>query len=121
MQIARLGPLQTGSPRPPDWHRDRDRMLAYLRAGRVIRAARSLTPDELDPDRTPAVPITVLTDGEWVWTGAVIYYAEQHDIPVDPALLSHARAREFVLGEMSPAAVAAAVAALDTTTPSDRG
>lgn len=114
MKIAALGPLGTTAP-PPGQDRDRDRMLTYLRAGRLLRAARSLAPDELDPGRTEAVPITLLTDGSWVWSGAVIYYAEQYGVPIDAGLVEHARRRDFTVAEVSTAAVAAALAALDAS------
>ncbi|SDS53788.1 hypothetical protein [Microlunatus soli] len=113
MKIAKLGPLQVGSSQPAQWQRDRDAVLSYLKGGCVIRAARSLAPDELDPERKPAVPLTLLTDGAWVWSGAVIYYAERHDVPVDAGLLSHVRDQGFVPAEPSADAVTAALAAVD--------
>jgi hypothetical protein len=113
MKIAELGPLHRSAQRPATWQRDRDPMLAYLRAGRLVRAARSLAVDDLDPERPAAVPITFQTDGCWVWSGAIAYYAEHHDIPVDPELIEHARRRGFAVGEVSAAEATEALAALD--------
>lgn len=115
MKIAELASLSHPPAAPQQWPQDRDRMLAYLKGGRVIRAARSLAPDLLDPDRVPAVPITFQTDGEWIWPGAIGYYAERYDIPVDPELLEHARQRDFRIEPVDDAALGAALRLLDRT------
>lgn len=113
MQIAELGPLDAATPRPADWRADRESMLRYLKAGKLVRAARSLAPDELDPQGAASVPITFLTDGTWIWSGAIIYYAEEHDVPVDPRLVQHARDRDFDPPEVAADVAATALATLD--------
>lgn len=78
-----------------------------------VSAARTRLPDELDPTHPLVVPVVIYTDGEWVWSGQQLYYAEHHDIPIDPGFVAHARARHFVLGEVPETAVEDALNAID--------
>lgn len=112
MKIAELGsldrPITTTDEDP-----ERPRLLAYLRAGRVVQAARSLAEDQLDDQRQQRVPIVRLTDGRWIWSGAITYYADVYGIPVDPALVEHIRAQDFTMPEVTDAEVSAALTQLN--------
>lgn len=110
MKMAELGPLDPARPQPDRWQVDKSRVLEFLASGRIVTAARTRTPDRLDPEQRRRVPAIYYTDGDWVWSAAISYYAEHHDIPVDPELIEHARARDFSAGEVP---VAAAEDAMD--------
>jgi len=119
VKIAQLAPVEhptsARNTSPPD--HDREALLRYLKSGRVIRAGRSLAPDELDPAHPQAVPLTAITDGEWIWSGAVIYYAEQYGLPVDSGLVEHARRSGYRLDAVSDDALTEAVRILDGDAP----
>jgi hypothetical protein len=73
------------------------RVLAYLEEAPIVLAARGYDTDEKDPSRGANVPMTFHTDGEWIWPGAVAYYLRTHEIPPEPDLVAHIRARAFEL------------------------
>jgi hypothetical protein len=79
---------------------ERDRVLEYLDAAPVVLAARSYDTDAFDLTREPSVPLNFRTDGTWVWPGAVAYYLREHEVAPDPDLLTHIRARRFILPEV---------------------
>jgi hypothetical protein len=98
--------------RPPVEDREREHILGYLEACPVVLSARSYDVDRFVPDGAPRVPLNFHTDGVWVWPGAVSYYLREHDLPVDPDLLAHLRARRFSAPEVDEPARARAVAAV---------
>ncbi len=98
--------------RPPLQPGERERILDYLGAAPVVLAARSYGADAFAPDRDDAVPMTFRTDGSWVWPGAVAYYLREHDVPPDPELVAHIRARQFVVPEVDEPARDLALAAV---------
>ncbi|WP_152991222.1 hypothetical protein [Frankia sp. R43] len=67
----------------------RDDLLAYLDAGLPVIGTTALMPDLLDPARGEVVPMTMRTDGQWIWTDTVSYYLEEHGLAPDPDLLRH--------------------------------
>ncbi|MGK5557240.1 glycohydrolase toxin TNT-related protein [Actinomadura kijaniata] len=102
------------------WHEVED-VVAYLRHAPVVLGARSLAPDQVEPERGERVPLTFHTDGTWVWSGAVGYYLEQHGVPPEPDLVAHIRARGFRVPEVTDTAREAALTAVtggrETPTP----
>ena len=91
---------------------ERDRVLEYLGAAPVVLASRSYSADAFAPERTDVVPMNFRTDGSWVWPGAVAYYLREHDVPPDPELVAHIRARRFVVPEVDEPARDLALAAV---------
>lgn len=79
---------------------EREQVLEYLGAAPVVLAARSYGIDAFAPERTDVVPMNFRTDGSWVWPGAVAYYLREHNVPPDPELVAHIRARRFVVPEV---------------------
>ncbi|EFC84677.1 hypothetical protein [Parafrankia sp. EUN1f] len=69
----------------------RDDLLAYLDAGQPVIGTTALMPDLLDPARGEVVPMTMRTDGHWVWTDTVSYYLEEHGLAPEPDLVRHIR------------------------------
>ncbi|KAA5838372.1 hypothetical protein ABT337_21405 [Saccharopolyspora hirsuta] len=73
----------------------------YLERAPIVLAARSYDTDRLDPNRSPAVPMTFHTDGSWVWPGAVGYYLRQHGVAPEADLVAHIRGRGFRVPEVA--------------------
>lgn len=67
---------------------------AYLEAGAVVMHTTARGIDVLDGD-APVVPLTVRTDGEFVWTGPVTYYVTRYGVAPDPRFLHHVRSRGY--------------------------
>ncbi|MER7014916.1 TNT domain-containing protein [Saccharopolyspora sp. NPDC000359] len=65
----------------------------YLHGGEILLRAYSSDPDELDPQRPPAVPKQFHTDGTWVWPLALAYYLDEHDVAPPREFLDHIRGR----------------------------
>ncbi|MEU3274218.1 ferredoxin [Saccharomonospora sp. NPDC006951] len=98
--------------RPALSRAERERVLAYLDAAPVVLAARGYDTDPFEPRRPASVPLTFRTDGAWVWPGAVAYHLREHEIAPDPELLTHIRARDFVVPEVGEPARELAIAAI---------
>ncbi|WP_067818749.1 DUF3558 domain-containing protein [Actinomadura kijaniata] len=81
--------------RPPVPLHERDALLTYLKQAPVVLSARGFDEDLMDPSRPAEVPMTFHTDGIWVWPGSAVYYLRVHNVPPDPELLAHIRARGF--------------------------
>jgi hypothetical protein len=73
----------------------REAVAAYLNAGTAILYTTAKTADRLDPDRGEVVPLSVRSDGEWVWSDAHAYFAEVHGLAPEAALLEHIRSRDY--------------------------
>ncbi|WP_285497432.1 TNT domain-containing protein [Actinomadura sp. NBRC 104425] len=95
--------------RPPVPEHEVERVVEYLRNGKVVMAARSFAPDQVDPSRGDKVPLIFHTDGTWVWAGAVYYYLKEHGIPPQPELVHHIRTRNFQPAEVGDTAMDAAI------------
>jgi hypothetical protein len=74
---------------------ERGWVVMYLRQAPVLAAAFGFDPDPFRPDRPEVVPINIHTDGEWVWSEALAYYAEQYGFAPEPDLLQHIRSRGY--------------------------
>ncbi|MEQ6896299.1 hypothetical protein [Microbacterium sp. KR10-403] len=70
------------------------RVAAYLEAGTVVMHTTARGIDVLDENRR-VVPLTIRTDGDYVWTGPVAYYVKAYGVAPDAEFLAHLRARDF--------------------------
>jgi hypothetical protein len=68
---------------------------AYLRSGVVVRMIATRADDLVTSDRSGAVPMSLITDGSWIWSEATTYYLEVYGIAPDRGLLAHIRARRY--------------------------
>jgi|SRR5580658_5011386 hypothetical protein len=68
---------------------ERDRLLAYLRAGHPILMTTAGMTDILDPAAGAVVPTSFRTDGDWIWTDTVVYYLSRHSLAPDARLRAH--------------------------------
>lgn len=97
---------------PVDATAIRDRVLAYLAGGTVVSGAFGLAVDELDPARPRTVPITTVTDGTWIWPGAVAHHLAAHGRWPIGAFLDHVREQDFRPPTPAPDVAAQVVAFL---------
>lgn len=67
---------------------------AYLDTGAVVMHTTARGIDILRNDEQ-VVPMTIRTDGEYVWTGPVTYYVQTHGVAPDPRFLEYVRARGY--------------------------
>ena len=68
---------------------------AYLEAGAVVMHTTARGIDILRSGER-VVPMTIRTDGEYVWTGPVTYYVLTYGVAPDPGFLEYVRARAYV-------------------------
>jgi hypothetical protein len=68
---------------------ERERVAGYMRDGLVVLRTTSLEPDAVEPSRGSVVPGSFRTDGSWVWSDALMYYAREHGIAPDREFYAH--------------------------------
>jgi hypothetical protein len=82
----------------PDRHSvdaaDRERVAAYLSAGVPVLGTSATMVDIVDPGRGDVVPLSLRTDGQWVWSDTVSYYFNTYGLAPDPDLLRHVELHE---------------------------
>lgn len=83
------------------------RVGAYLEAGATVMHTTVRGADMLDGD-APVIPLTIRTDGQYVWTGPVTYYVQTYGVAPDDEFLAYLRAREYEVRVPTDAEVAAA-------------
>jgi hypothetical protein len=88
------------------------RMLAFLNGGSVVSRASGLVVDVVDPERGKAVPIAAVTDGQWIWTAAHVYYVRNHKLRLENDFMEHMAAMNYEAREASKAERSAALALL---------
>jgi hypothetical protein len=104
MRKARLydGVDDAGTPYfAPDRRRiadaaERERIAGYLRGGGAVMATLGLSADVVEPARGKVVPMSYLTDGTWIWSAALGYYARTHGIAPEAEFVEHMRGNDFV-------------------------
>jgi hypothetical protein len=91
VRIARLLPTHEGEPGPADLHdgADKAQILDYMKAATAILFTTATAPDRYAPDAGRPVPLSVRSDGDWVWSDAITYYLEHYDIAPEQDLLDH--------------------------------
>jgi hypothetical protein len=70
-------------------------VAAYLRDAPTVAVAPEPGPDPFDPARAAVVPLHVHTDGLWIWSEALAYFADRYGLPPEPELLGHIRRRDY--------------------------
>jgi hypothetical protein len=84
---------------------ERDRVVAYLRAGTDVMTTTALDTDQVDPTRGAVVPVSFRTDGAWVWSDEVAYYTETYGLAPEADLYRHIVARDYRCPRPDAAAV----------------
>ncbi len=72
---ALLLKLQSATPCPLEEH-----IIAYLEAGKQAFYVPGSSVDLLSDSNTEIANAHVYTDGQWVWTGDVVYYVKKYHI-----------------------------------------
>jgi hypothetical protein len=126
MAVQARGELRMRIARPVDRDRDRngrpvvfdpplDReeigaVVAFLRGAPRVKSTTATGLDPFDPAAGAVVPSHVHTDGWWIWSEALAYYAWRYGIAPEPELLRHIRARGYRYPEVTRAALDRAAA-----------
>jgi len=71
---------------------EEERIIRFLQAGIDI-AASACFRDLIKGSDVEAV--VFMTDGEWVWTNALLYYVRNYHWRVEPEFVEHMRARQW--------------------------
>ncbi|GAA3980071.1 hypothetical protein GCM10023085_72940 [Actinomadura viridis] len=78
---------------------ERWRVVAFLRDAPLVLAAYGTGEDPYAGD-LPVVPLHIHTDGAWVWSESLAYFAEKYGLPPEPDLPAHIRARGYRWSEV---------------------
>ena len=100
MALARVGffsELRHGEPNGPSLHdaigklrADKQPIVAYLRQAAALAVTGGTSAyDVLDPALRRIGPLSVLTDGAWIWPSDLPYYVEQYEVDLPAAFLRH--------------------------------
>jgi hypothetical protein len=100
-------PLVRREPVPPP---EFDAVANYLQSAPMLAPPAPPGPDLLDQRRGNVVPSTWHTDGQWIWSGSVIYYLHVHGLAPQPELLDHIRRQRYAVPPVSDDALQVAVA-----------
>jgi hypothetical protein len=98
-----------------------ERLAHFLESGAPILRATGRDQDWYDRSRGRSVPITTVTDGRWVWSGALAYYIRCHGLLPEPAFLNYIIGCSYTARTPSEAECAEAARALLATRPDDSG
>jgi hypothetical protein len=74
---------------------ERPLVAGSLRGAPVVVAANGFDVDPFDPARPETVPLHFHTDGRWVWSESLAYFADRYGLAPEPALLRHVRERRY--------------------------
>jgi len=74
---------------------ERTQVVEYLREAPVLAYGYGFDQDPYHPEHPEVVPIHIHTDGEWVWSESLAYYAQWYGFAPDPELLEHIRRRGY--------------------------
>lgn len=110
MPLETALPLDPASPAailPPG--AERESVLSYLRSAAPILSTTGKAPDVFDAASGDVVPMSLRSDGEWVWSDAHGYYLERYGMVTDQAFLDHIRRRDYQCVWLDDAACAAAL------------
>ncbi|MFC4107210.1 hypothetical protein ACFOX0_14910 [Micromonospora zhanjiangensis] len=89
---------------------ERPAVVAYLREAPLVAVAWGYDEDPFDPDRVQVVPLNMRTDGEWVWSESLAYFADRYGVPPEPDFLRHMAQRQYRLSEVDQERLDRAVA-----------
>ncbi|WP_309129954.1 hypothetical protein [Microbacterium sp.] len=113
VSVFQPGPINTAAGERPLLNEERlseeERSLvgAYLEGGAVVMHTTARGMDILRDDER-VIPLTIRTDGEYVWTGPVTYYVQTYGVAPDPDFLAHVRARDYEIRVPDEAEIQAA-------------
>jgi hypothetical protein len=68
---------------------ERAGVAAYLRDAATVAVAWGYGEDPFDPERPEQVPLHLHTDGRWIWSESLAYFAARYGIAPQPEFLAH--------------------------------
>jgi hypothetical protein len=72
------------------------KVVTYLEAGSFVsRMTRPSLPDPLSGSETPVVPVSIRTDGEWIWNDSLTYFVKMYRIAPTDEFMRYLRSRDF--------------------------
>ncbi|GIH18852.1 hypothetical protein [Rugosimonospora africana] len=74
---------------------DASRVAEYLASGTAILFTTATTADRYDASMGAPVGLSVRSDGVWVWSDVLAYYADRYGIPPEPELVEHIRRNDY--------------------------
>ncbi|WP_203861653.1 hypothetical protein [Plantactinospora mayteni] len=74
---------------------ERAAVAGYLRGAPMVLACWGLDPDPFDPAQPEVVPAHLRSDGHWVWSESLAYFAERYGVPPEPELLAHIEEQDY--------------------------
>jgi hypothetical protein len=86
-----------------------ERVGAYLRSGVPLMSTTQKVPDAVTGAPAAVVPISIVTDGEYVWSMAVAYYVEAHHVSPGEEFITHCARNQWAIPELSDTDVAASL------------
>lgn len=102
---------QTGKPTlAPERQRitdpaERQRVVNFLEKGKTVLLAMGYAKDDLDLQQRQRVPMSVLTDGIWIWSAAVTFYVKEYGIAPEPDFYRHIVAQRYLCPQPTEAVV----------------
>ncbi len=69
-------------------NKEKQRIVSYLRNGKVISAAPGIMKDILTGERTGR-EMLVYSDGQYAWKSDLIYYVEKYDMRLPSEFIDH--------------------------------
>ena len=85
---------------------------AYLENATVVMHTTNRTRDVLADDDAQVVPLTVRTDGTYVWAGPVAYYVQKYGVAPDQDFIDYAKTRNYEVRTPSDDEIAEAAEAI---------
>ena len=88
------GPVSIAAGLSPDAAvlADGAKVLTYLESGVPLAVTDATAADTVDPSQGETVPLSVRTDGSWIWSDAAGHYLRHYGLSPDPYLVAHIRA-----------------------------
>jgi hypothetical protein len=84
---------------------ERTRVSGFLKGGRVVGHIPGYDIDRMERDRGKVVPMSIHTDGVWIWNAGLRYYVETYGLAPEPEFLAHIMRSGHVAAEPDDAAV----------------
>lgn len=72
-----------------------DKVVSYLRSGHVVFRNTEKLVDPLGDTESLVVPLSLLTDGEWIWEESLTYFVAEHNFCPPDHFMSYLRERNF--------------------------
>ncbi|ALG86402.1 hypothetical protein [Gordonia phthalatica] len=89
------GELRLDDSRAPLERAEADRVVAYLKAGGIVFRNTEKMPDPLAGSDAPVLPLSLRTDGEWIWNDSLTYLVENHCFCPPDDFMEYLRRRDF--------------------------